>query len=205
MARRLRTSRRCHGEQGLTIVELLIAALVMAVASAIFTGTLLSTQRTVKVQEERSRNNDQVRLAIEQLDREVRSGNLLYNPAAEPVADSLRVFSQSNGNHRCVQWLVRDGQLLRRTWAPSHGSMPVPSSVSGWQVVAERVVNASAQPPVPVFTLADPSGSVGRPLNVTILTGSSDGSVARVETSITGRNTTRGFRENACSPLPAGS
>jgi hypothetical protein len=159
----------------------------------------------VKVQEERSRNNDQVRLAIEQLDREVRSGNLLYNPAAEPVADSLRVFSQSNGNHRCVQWLVRDGQLLRRTWAPSHGSMPVPSSVSGWQVVAERVVNASVQPPVPVFTLADPSGSVVRTRNWTNRPRSRHGSVPRVQTSNTALTTTRGFRENACSPLPAGS
>ena len=197
--------RRVNEEGGLTMVELVITLTMLLLVVGTLLGVVESVNRGVIRQQDRSISNDQVRLAVEQLDREIRSGNVLYDPALEtPPGLNLRIYTQANANTRnpsfqCVQWLIRDHQLLRRAWPP--GS---PQSVGDWRTIAEDVVNTQSSP---AFALdADPNKG-GRTVDITLLVNSTPNDptnrTVRIETSITGRNTSFGFPVDVCNPAPA--
>jgi type II secretory pathway pseudopilin PulG len=200
-------SRRWRGEIGFTITEVIIAGFIMSVVAAAFLTILHSVQTNLVRQENRSINNDQARLAMEDLDREIRSGEVLY--AAEvlaPLADKyeLRVYTQSNaptrnlGNPICIQWRISSQQLLKRTWLSGN-----PAGATGWRVVAENVVNQNTSTPAFVLDPEDSSG--GRIVNITLLVNAKLGdpafSTVRLASSAAIRNQSAG---DPCTPAPAG-
>src|SRR5690625_7723328 len=85
-------------------------------------------------------------LGLMQIDRQVRSGNVILDPAdeAEPHSGvepgaSLRVFTQTDGVHQCVQWRVRltaddPGVLEYRSWDPEWSTLDIGGM--DWAVVA---------------------------------------------------------------------
>ena len=74
---------RLRSEDGMTLVELMVAMAILSIVSLVFTSTLSSVQRAVVEEDVRIRLNDQVRLAVQSIDRLVRSGNILYDPVDE--------------------------------------------------------------------------------------------------------------------------
>jgi prepilin-type N-terminal cleavage/methylation domain-containing protein len=202
-----------QSEAGMTLPELLVSMTLMGIIATMFISVLMSIQQGVTRQQHRSEMNDQARLAVEQMDREIRSGNILYDPAAETSAAcggyicdpnySLRVYTQANAPTRtppnqCVQWLIQNRRLLRRAWAPGAGM-----SLSGWRVVAEGIVNRDVTPAVPAFSLDPTLG--GNVLEITLLVNSRFGMpdaprTIRINTSIAIRNSATG---DQCSPIPA--
>jgi len=167
-------------------------------------------------EEARSLNNDQARAAVQELDREVRSANVVYDPAGERDASGtptpyfgLRVSTESNAPTRnanqalCEQWRVSGGQLLHRTWRS--GS----STASPWAIAGNGIVNASTSPSTAVFKL-DPSTPTGRRVvQVTLLVNARAGSAAtmqqtiRIQTSLAMRNVSYA-PQDPCTPVPAG-
>src|SRR5918995_97825 len=160
MARFLWALRRLRGERGMTLVELLVAMAILSIVMLVMTTTLSSIQQAVVEEDVRGRLNDQARLALQSIDRLVRSGNILYDPVDETGNDPyaatatgymFRIYTQAeqaaSQDARCALWLVDDQErLLYRTW-------PVlsPGDASNWTVVAEGVVNRSLSEPA--FTL----------------------------------------------------
>ena len=67
----------------MTLVEVIIATSLLGIVSLVFTTVLASVQNAVVAQDVRTELNDQSRLALADIDRQVRSGNLLYNPSSE--------------------------------------------------------------------------------------------------------------------------
>jgi type II secretory pathway pseudopilin PulG len=203
----MRSRVRFRDEGGFTLTELVIVITMLLVVTATFLTVLDSVNRGVIRQQDRSISNDQARLAIERLDREIRSGNLLYDPADEALADySLRIYTQANATTRtpsfqCVQWTIEDQLLLRRFWPPGE-----PGSASDWRIVAENVVNRDVVPPQPAFALDPDPDKGGRIVDVVLLVNSTPDDPAnrtvRIETSLTGRNTSFGFPEDVCDPAP---
>ena len=195
----------------MTLVELMISVALMSVVATIFTTVLWSVQQGVATQQLRSQANDQSRAAIQQLDREIRSGNMLYDPAFEAAGAcagyncapgySLRVYTQANATTRippnqCVHYVLDEGKLLRRAWAPGSGT-----TIDGWRVIAEDIVNRDLS--VPAFAMDPTPGGkvVGITLMVNPALGQADApTTTRVETSIAIRNSATG---NPCSPMPA--
>jgi type II secretory pathway pseudopilin PulG len=201
--------RRLRGDEGLSLAEVMVTLSLLAVVSTIFLSLLSSVQRGVEKQADRSNDNDQARLAVEELDREIRSGNVLYDPAAEPAPYtpyySLRIYTQTNANtrvpgNRCVQWRLDAGRLQRRDWS----TIDPTGSVSSWRTVAESVVNQTVSPPVRAFQL-DPDVNKGRRsllVAVVVQTNAGSGSPVRVEQSVTGRNTSYGYPAGVCNVIP---
>jgi prepilin-type N-terminal cleavage/methylation domain-containing protein len=202
--------RRPLPEQGMTLVELMVTVALLSVVIAIVLSVLVSVQSTVARQERRSRANERVRLAVQQLDREVRSGNVFRDPAAEPddpahgrVAGGmgLRIYTQANadtrGGSRCMQWRITGGKLQSREWTVSWRT---DGQVSGWRVVADGIVNSSG---TPAFDLDSSSNFGGRILNLTFVVnpGAGDSNVV-VQASITGRNTQYGYPVSVCDDIP---
>jgi len=204
----------------MTLTELLIAMSILSIVLLVFLGLLGRMQVSFGRASGRSQTNDQARLAVEELDREIRSGNVLYDPSAEddPANDispgmSLRVYTQTNattrGGPRCVQWRINSAEeLQRREWTVNWTDDP-DTLVSGWRVVADHVVNRSMSPPVTAFGLAaggaaapDVYGS--RVVNIDLIVNvkASSGRNVEIEESVTGRNTEFGYPTSTCSSIP---
>jgi type II secretory pathway pseudopilin PulG len=200
-----RIRKASRDERGYSLTELTIVVAMLVLVTGTFLTVMETVNRAVIRQEDRSTNNDQARLAVEQLDREIRSGNVLYDPADEDEANySLRIYTQANAPTRtpsfqCVQWDIQEGSLLRRSWPPGE-----PENVSDWRLIAENVVNEDEGEPA--FRLDPAADKGGRTVDIVLLINSTPGdptnNTVRIETSLTGRNTSFGFPEDVCDPVP---
>ena len=207
MTRFTRGLRRAHAdERGLTLAELAVTMTMLSVAATIFISLLITVQSSVAKQQDRSTNNDQARLAVEQMDREIRSGGLFYaNDVGVPAGWErfvLLVHTQANATtrtppERCVQWRIKDGRLQRQSFHVVSGTATV---LEPWRLVATGVVNRTVAPTVPAFAL----DAARRTVDITLLLNSrpsdAGAQTVRVETSVSIRNGSSG---DPCTPAPA--
>lgn len=196
------------GEVGMTLVELVVAMAILSIVLTVFLTTFVVVQKAATTEDLQSQNNNNTRLALENMDRLVRSGNVLYDPASPSTNPNTTgcaayqcflVYTQANGTtaqpSTCVEWRVTGGGLETRSWVP--GQVPA----AAWRVVASGVLNQVVSPGLNTFQIdADPLKG-GRTIDVVFLVGigGSSKSTSRVEASLTGRNTSYGYLNNACS------
>ena len=198
----------------MTMVEMAVALGLLSVVLTIFLTMLVSIQSALSRQASRSQSNDQARLAVQELDREIRSGNVLYNPANESDAAhfifpnmSLRIYTQANAptreagglpGERCVQWRIKYAtaatayQLQRREWTIGA------TTSTAWQVVATNVMNRAVSPQKAAFAI-DPAKRI---VNIALLANNStqNGNTVEIDTTVEGRNTVYGD-SNPCTPI----
>lgn len=200
---------RWGDERGMTLVELVVAMAILSIVMLVMTTTLSSIQRAVVEEDVRIRLNDQARLAIQSIDRLVRSGNILYDPVDESGNDPydaaatgylFRIYTQaeqsSGQDARCALWLVNDDQqLLYRTWP-----VLTPEDATDWTVVVDGVVNRElGEPP---FTLDSAGRTIAVEFQVNPDFARRPQATQLVEASLTGRNTSFGYPIQLCSELP---
>ena len=206
---RLRTD-----DRGITLVELIVSMMVLGIAMTIFATTLMTVQTAVVAQDQLTQSNDQARLAIQQIDREMRSGNVLYDPANEGSttpgggADDnyymVRIYTQTNADDRgysCVQWRINDVKQLQTRWWPPEQ----PTAASEWRTVAEGIVNREVG--VRAFELDSDPQKGSRTLKVTLRATVDPEALpiqsTEIQASFTGRNTSYGYPVSVCSPVPS--
>jgi prepilin-type N-terminal cleavage/methylation domain-containing protein len=206
--RRIDTS----SEAGFTLAELLVAMAILSIVLLVFTTTFATIQRSVSEQQIRSTNNDNIRLALENLDRHVRSGNVLIDPSI-PDTDCkssgsayqcLLTYSQSNGTTatpaRCLQWRLQGTTLQTRSWLPKPASKA--ATLTNWRDVATGILNLQTTPVTKTFQLDPDPLKQNRSVEVLFLVGTGsegiDGPISRIEASLTARNTTYGYLSDAC-------
>jgi prepilin-type N-terminal cleavage/methylation domain-containing protein len=195
---------RLHDQEGMTLVELVVAMSILSIAMVILLSTLTSIQKASVNEDVRSRTINQIRLAQQTIDRQVRSGNLLYPPNA--AGYSLLIYTQAyavqdkaafGGTSRCAYWTINSqNQLMYGFWEPL---TPSPFTTT-WQVVSEGIMNRVQSQSA--FTL-DPTG---RTMTVQFLVNSdltgSPNATQSLQTSVTGRNTSFGYPLAVCANLP---
>jgi len=141
----------------MTVVELSVTIALLGIVVAGLLAVMNSAQTNLGRQISRSDSNDQLRQAVEAMDREVRSGDVLYDPATESYSAgditpymSIRIYTESNEPTRgkkCVQWRItsptatKPNELQVRSWEPNWTDAADSSQVSGWRTVATGVVN----------------------------------------------------------------
>jgi type II secretory pathway pseudopilin PulG len=193
----------------MTLVELVVAMGILSIVMLVLTTTLSSIQRAVVEEDVRIRLNDQARLAMQSIDRLVRSGNILYDPVDESGNDPydasatgylFRIYTQAeqtaNQDARCALWLVNDDQqLMYRTW-------PIldPDAASDWTIVADGIVNRDLGSPP--FTLDSAGRTIAVAFHVNPDLARRPQATQVVEASLTGRNTSFGYPIQLCSELP---
>lgn len=217
-------------DSGFTLVELLISMVVFGIAVSLVYSVLIKVQTYTSDTERSSEAASQVRLALAQIDRQVRSGNVLYSPANEPASlasctatgtnagSCMRVYTQANGAERCVQWQVirevdaglaasasprTDRSLLRsRSWATT---WQTDSNFTPWAVQARGLSLAPVKPPFALSSLSGTStANSSRLLDVQFeAVDSRKGATNSViSASLAGRNTNYGYDAGLCVPAP---
>jgi type II secretory pathway pseudopilin PulG len=205
--RELRTN-----EDGLTLSELLVAMMVLSLALGVFFTTLASVQKSVAETDIRTRSNTQARLALQTLDHEVRSGNVLYDPATSSDPHfRFKIYTQANASTRqpspgytCRLWRINDDNELQTRWWPPL----LPGDATDWRTVATGIVNKAVSVPVNAFELDPDPNKGGRTVNVVLLVnedlrGDLSSGTVRVQGALTGRNTSYGFPTGVCASEPA--
>ena len=196
--------RRLDGQDGMTLAEVIVAMGVLTIAMTILLSTLTSIQKASVNEDVRSRTINGVRLVLQSIDRQVRSGNLLYPPNA--AGYSLLIYTQAYAvqdeavfgtTSRCAMWVISSqNQLMYGYWEPND-----PTPTATWSIVSEGIVNRTLSQAA--FTL-DPTG---RTMTVLFLVNSDvtnhPTATERLQMSVTGRNTSFGYPLAVCSTLPS--
>ena len=149
----MRIARRLLGrlrqEDGVTLVELLVVMSVMGVVMAAFLGIFVVVQKSFVRETNRSQTMDQARLAIEAIDREMRTGSILCvtTVSSNPTLTTYGISSFSTTDYTTKTWIqyqVADSSdaLQRREY--SGGSW------GSWRTVASGILNTTSTAP---FTL----------------------------------------------------
>lgn len=188
----------------------------MLVAMVIFSSFLLvagavalSVSRQQAKTLDRGERLESMRAALADMDRQIRSGNVLYDPSMEsPAYFRLHIYTQANGVEKCVEWKVAamagaGGYALQtRSWDPLWSTS---GQYTAWRTVSTSLRVVSGDRPF----AGPPSGSptVGRLVNITLKSTGSDSAIPDVtlSTSVTGRNTQYGYDAYACSTPPPGA
>lgn len=218
-----RARRRARGEQGFTLVEMTITLSLLLVVLAVFFGVLVSVQNAVARQGGRSDSNDQARLAVEELDRQIRSGDVVYDPcsatAMQPftaqssdvkLCQALVIYTQTKagtGNpNQCVEWMIDPaGQLVERTWDVEWQDEAGASGYTGWRDVANNVVNLSTSTSAFQLLSGPAYGSgLSRAVTIDVVTRDNafQGNAVSIQDTVTARNTQYGYPANVCSSPP---
>ncbi len=216
-------------DEGYSLTELLVSMTVFSILIGITFGLLIQMTYQSKDTLARVRAIEEAKIGISQIDRQVRSGNVILDPGLETFSNSgvdkwfsMRIYTQVDGTFKCAQWRVNDfdgdgfGNLEFRSWSPG-----TPSDVTPWAVVAHNLVKMDVAPTDeddiipgqpetwPPFWV-DPSvgaGTESQFVRVTLrLKDPSEREGAKatsVSTVITGRNTIFGYTADHCSTVPS--
>jgi type II secretory pathway pseudopilin PulG len=202
---------RLGTDDGFTLAEVAVYIGLFSLLSIVIVSVMMSSSDNFEREITRTTSNDEIRLAVQSLDREVRSGQVVYDPSQEVYAAaditagmSLRVYSQANvptrGEALCVQWrITSDGELQRREWKPDW------SSISDWRVVATGLRNRDES--IAAFTRPQPN-MVNVRLRANDDPTGAKGATVEVQQSVSGRNTLFNSIQSVCgppSPAPSAS
>lgn len=209
--------RRTERESGFTLVEMLIAMVILSVVLAMSFTVIVTLWRDTADVSARGEAVQQAKLAVEQIDRQVRSGNVVYAPAKEATPYfQLRIYTQANGVEKCVQWRVNGTQLQMRSW---QSNWAAGGSVSGWGTVARDIVNTQLNPVTHAFDLApgngtspapSPDATTGRYPGSNLVSvdlfvqAAGQGAPVQVQDQFYGRNSQYGYDTSTCATTPPG-
>jgi len=216
MSRAVRRVRARPRDEGWTLIELMVSmSIFIALLTIVFSLLVTMSQQTADNMS-RAQQVAEVRLGLSQIDRQVRSGNVISDPNLETPANSgvpanysLRVYTQTDGTNRCAQWRVifpsgppTGGELQFRSWQTDWLSTGV---VTAWRVVARDLV-APTPTDAPFQRVAAPASSIAQSVQVTLWVkgpGSRSASAPTVIASVlTGRNTIFGYPADECAAVP---
>jgi type II secretory pathway component PulJ len=197
------------GDEGLSLIELMITMIIFTLAIGMIFTAIVRVQTYTSNVASSADASSELRQALAEIDRQVRSGNVLGDPATETlttcvsgIGTCFQVYTQSNGSPRCVRWEVTTlgaapgTRVLRtRNWSPDWET--------GGSVVAWRVEARGLAPTQTTAPFALPSSGV---LKVYLEALDPRRPTARVPitSSLFGRNSNYGYASGVCSPAPPG-
>lgn len=193
-----------RGQGGTSLIELIVTmamATVIGGAGVVALANILGFSRNVS---SRATAEQQAQLAVNQIQSQVRSGNVLYQPQATSDGWTVLVYTQANREQKCVQWQVVNsaGELRTRSWSPDWNANGVVDNgeVTEWHTVATGVVNNQAgQAP---FSVPPDAPYGARLLNIVLVVDAGHGQRQTLTAAATGRNTEYGYDQAICGDQP---
>lgn len=200
-------------DSGMTLIELLVSMAIFSALLAFVYGVMITVMQQTRDVEARDNAVFNARIALQQMDRQIRSGNVFYDPnlTSDPdyLPNSMRVYTQANGEQKCIQWQVKDGVLRSRSWSTT---WQTDGSLTPWSTVARGLVSEATPPftlsggaTTPVAVAPASSSPFGpRLLNIRLVVEDPRRPTGKqvLESSLSGRNTQYGFDSGVCRPAP---
>lgn len=218
MLEKLRPGRdRSRDDEGFTLVEMLVSMIVFGIAIAMVYTALIKVQSYTTDVQGSADANSELRQAVAVIDRQVRSGNVLYSPANETTPSTctpsgtdagtcMRVYTQANGLERCVQWqVIADSahpgtQLLRsRSWSPEWQS---DGNFTAWKTEARGLVGTPSTAPFTLQGAVNAYSSRYLVVRFEARDPRRGDHPAVITSSLSGRNTNYGYDGGMCNPAP---
>jgi len=145
--RRLHARVRATGESGTTMIEIVVAMVIMTIAGSIFVGAVVSLSRTTNYAQAVTDSATNTNQAYQALDRTVRYASAISQPGLGVGATKhwyVELQDTTSGTAECTQLRVNTTtqQLQRRTW-PATGVAPI----NGWVPIASGITNGATNPP----------------------------------------------------------
>ncbi len=172
LIRRLR-ARPAKGEEGMTMMELLVGMSVMAIFLAVSTSAIVGMFSSTSKIQTLQNTSSQLNLAFNQLDKQVRYASVIYlatGPTTTPATPDWAVAFETDNpsSTTCTQLKIRtvaDGsgqlQLVERTWnvtVNSDGSL-TQTAISNWSQLAVGIsLTDQNQASVTPFAVSTPTG-----------------------------------------------
>ena len=218
-------SRRAKSDQGTTLVELVVSMTIFSVVIAIVMGALITLMTVSNGAFTRADAQSEIRTGLADISKQMRSGNVLFSPKDEPLAvhscikaadgtdrgSCMRIFTQTNGIPRCVEWQVLEtspggnGKAILRTrnWDPLWSTS---NDVTPWRTVARGLTLDVANPPFELKWEGVDQVYNRRLLDVGLMSYDADRKVnVTIDSSSSGRNTSYGYDTGRCEPVPSES
>lgn len=176
-------SGRLRGESGTSLVEVVTVVVILAIAMSAILTYLAGMRSVTDATSIRSESSGMATAALAQVERDVRSGNVIGDPVpVDGVAGmGVVVYTQDRGDFRCVEYRVAGGQLQRRTRAPGTGT----TWPDDWGTVTDGVVNAAEGAPAFSRTVDNQTLLV----ELRFRRGGDSATTLELTSAITGRNT----------------
>ncbi len=139
--------RPTDGESGMTLVELLVAMLILSMVMGIVGTSIVSATASEVRVENRANTSNQITVAFDELDTEVRYATDISTPgtvAGNPVVQLESDWTNATtGTPQCteIEYVSAAGVLKQRTWQQG-GSVP-----SNWLVLATGLAVSPTTPP----------------------------------------------------------
>lgn len=150
--------RRQPADSGLTLVELIVAVSLMAVVLTILTAMTGLMYNMVNKGTSLSTAQDQSRVAIEALDKQVRYANTITTPGTGTDGGYYVEWETGNTGQQnyCTQWRYEPtSQLLQsRTWPVEDASVTV--TPTNWATVASHILAPTSGN---IFTVVQPNAT----------------------------------------------
>ncbi len=83
-------------ERGLTLSELMVAIFLLTIVSVVFSNVLSSSLRATRDIENSARTNDDIRLILERVDKELRGAETICIPAPGDTSNTLSFITRTN-------------------------------------------------------------------------------------------------------------
>ncbi|RZU49149.1 prepilin-type N-terminal cleavage/methylation domain-containing protein [Krasilnikovia cinnamomea] len=168
--------RNRRDDEGMTLLEVMLAMSILGVLMMIFTNAVLEVYHLVDRAENGAAVQSQLHLSVERLDQNVRYSSGITEPNTTPVGGAWYVeyltINPTNSQQECHQLRLAPApgagstgavgvlQLLR--WIPGHP----PAAGSAGQTIASQIVLPGGNVPVPfertmAGTRSQPSAPVG--------------------------------------------
>src|SRR5690625_105974 len=211
------TKLKASRESGYTLVEALVVMMIFGIIFTIIMGIIIQVSYSAADNMARASQFQNAELGLMQIDRQVRSGNVILDPANERPVDSgvepgysLRVFTQTDGVHQCVQWRVvfneeKFGVLEYRSWDPDWTALG--TEATEWAAVARDIISypAGAVPfsRTKLDSTEEKMETSSVDVKVFVQAERTKSAPTAVETTLTGRNTIYGYPIDRCDDVPA--
>ncbi|GAA2660567.1 prepilin-type N-terminal cleavage/methylation domain-containing protein [Paractinoplanes durhamensis] len=188
-----------RNDDGVSLVELLVAIALMAMVGAMFTGGILQIYKSVNKADSAYTAQTQVNSAFSRLDSEIRYSRSVSTPAKVSGDFYVEYLVELNDVDTCVELRLRTStsELQRRSW--SQGVTPV--TPTGWTTLASGVTSTT-----PFTTYAvDKNSLTGfrfQRLTVNFYTaagGAGTGSTRQTNVTFSALNATAGDNVSTCT------
>lgn len=144
-----RYRRRPQGDAGMTLIEVLVAMGLFGVLGSLLLGLALSTSRTTTDTRTLANVNEESRLAMERMTRELRQANAITAAQLPPSATTALTFWTDFNGNGSQDLGAADPEVLTYRWNPATSRLTLTANDASGTAVTRPVLAAN----VSSFTL----------------------------------------------------